>query len=442
MAEAPARGFTLVELLVALALAAIISMTIMIISNTAREIYEGTMRKVELSNRFRLALLTMDRDFSQWIDTPNLEFFADGRGGPGTRINRQWDEGEEFPDTTDELGQGVVDGGIPNTYDEFAYILERHYTGVDTEVSPDVPENRKRHDAYQAYFRTFTYVDGEIREANVEYMLVDPNRMDSNGNPQPPVEVIGKALADLVLIKLVRYHAIAPRQLQEIAKNFPIKRRRVEVSSNVTDFKVEYTVENRFYRTSGGIAFRTPKEDYESPSEPETQPQLINDPQVGPMYKKTFGYGSNRITAQYAKAYAYKARQGDRQPQGDHRPVRFGWITPNAKIQFAELTQGSKIFAFTPANRGQIRSGPTPLTRQVQWVGDLYTVRANMSGLLEFYEDVDSTNWQSESQGPILYKAAFLPSAIRITMRVVDDRGEGATAKTMQRVVWIRRKAR
>jgi hypothetical protein len=122
--------------------------------------------------------------------------------------------------------------------------------------------------------------------------------------------------------------------------------------------------------------------------------------------------------------------------------VRFGWITPNAKIQFAELTQGSQIFAFTEANRGIVSRGGNAPTRNVQWPGGTYTVRTNMSGLLEFYEDIDSTNMQSEQQGPILYKAPFLPSALRVTMRVVDDKGETASAKTMQRVIWIRRKAR
>ena len=49
------EGFTLVELLVALTLSVIISMTIMVISNTAREIYDQMTKKVELSNKFRLA---------------------------------------------------------------------------------------------------------------------------------------------------------------------------------------------------------------------------------------------------------------------------------------------------------------------------------------------------------------------------------------------------
>ena len=40
----------------------------------------------------------------------------------------------------------------------------------------------------------------------------------------------------------------------------------------------------------------------------------------------------------------------------------------------------------------------------------------------------------------VLYKAAYLPSAVRITLRMVDD--EGLHPKTMQQVVWLKRRSR
>ncbi len=69
-----------------------------------------------------------------------------------------------------------------------------------------------------------------------------------------------------------------------------------------------------------------------------------------------------------------------------------------------------------------------------------FTVKANFGGLLEFSADIDSTEWAGQSQSGILYKAPFLPAAVRITMRVVDD--SGANPKTLQRVVWVRRRSR
>ena len=175
-------GFTLIELMVALSLAAMLTLGIMVISNTAREIYIGTTKKVEAANRFKLSLLTLDRDFSQWIDTSNLEFFQDGVGA-GARLNSQWDDGEEFRDDQqdkDGLGPGIVDGGVFGKYDEFATITQRQYYGVPHGLDPNQASNRKLHSAYQAYFRTMTYVDGEYREANIEYMLLDPAHVASN----------------------------------------------------------------------------------------------------------------------------------------------------------------------------------------------------------------------------------------------------------------------
>ena len=53
-------GFTLVELLVALALAAVISVSIMFISTQARSAYQATVRKVEVYNSFRYAMQVVE----------------------------------------------------------------------------------------------------------------------------------------------------------------------------------------------------------------------------------------------------------------------------------------------------------------------------------------------------------------------------------------------
>ena len=52
----PEQGFTLIELMVALALSAILSIMIMMVSTSAQETYTSTLQKVEVYNRFRLAL--------------------------------------------------------------------------------------------------------------------------------------------------------------------------------------------------------------------------------------------------------------------------------------------------------------------------------------------------------------------------------------------------
>ena len=64
----------------------------------------------------------------------------------------------------------------------------------------------------------------------------------------------------------------------------------------------------------------------------------------------------------------------------------------------------------------------------------------NVNGELEFTEDIDSTIWQNDSQSGLYYKAAFIPAALRITLRMVDDKGENP--KTMSLDIWPRRRSR
>ena len=162
-------GFTLVELMVALALAAMISVSIMFISSQARLAYEATVKKIDVYNRFRFVLHSIDKDIKNWIPSSDLEFYTDGRGS-GSRRNNHWDPGEEVPDRKDEFGPGVADGGMVGEYDEYAHIIERHYFSEDGGTRGE----EKRHDAYQLYFRTLTHVDGAIRVANVEFMRRPP----------------------------------------------------------------------------------------------------------------------------------------------------------------------------------------------------------------------------------------------------------------------------
>jgi prepilin-type N-terminal cleavage/methylation domain-containing protein len=439
-------GFTLVELLVALALAAIISVSIAVISSSAQKAYEETTRKVEIYNKFRFALLSLEQDLSKWIVTSNLEFFSDGKGA-GARRNEQWDPGEELPDQKpDDHGPGVIDGGIKGEYDEFAYIQEQHYIGAA--INDKGEEVKKVHDAYQIYFRTFTYIDGRMREANVEYKLLDPNHLDEYRNPQPPTEVDRKGMADLALYKIVRYHDISYEN--DIAKptaNYVVTRRFIEVCTNITDFKVEYTADNRFNsRATSG--FRTPREDSREegkPAEEEVRALRVaglEGQPGGPAYRKTFGYGSVKIDRTYERATAFRAFFGDRQTRAEHRPVRFGWER-NPLIQFAELTPGDKIFIFTPANRGAQGGGaqaPVGTITTQQMPSGTYTVKTNLAGRLELVEDVESTTWTRDQTG-LYYKAAFLPEAVRISLRVVDD-SEDREPRTLQKVIWVRQKAR
>jgi prepilin-type N-terminal cleavage/methylation domain-containing protein len=439
-------GFTLVELMVALALAAMISVSIMFISSQARLSYEATVKKIDVYNRFRFVLHAIDKDIKNWIPTSDLEFYADGRGG-GSRRNDHWDPGEELPDRKDGLGPGVVDGGRVGEYDEFAHIIERHYYSEDGGARKE----RKLHDAYQVYFRTLTHIDGGVRLANVEFLLLDPKYAENNSDEEgtglrPPREVKRENVKDLALFKVVRYHDIDFKTLNNV-NEITIKRHMQELSTNVTDFRVEYMVDKDF-RARQSPGFRTPSEDYENPVELATRPQRSRERPY--TYRKSFGYGSVKLDENVERATAFPATQGDDNlapggGRGEHIPMRFGF-RGNSNIFFAELIPGDRIFIFTEASRGETPGGGAGLgvggsgTEFVRFPSKDYTVKTNLQGLLELEEDFDTVTWGGQPQRDILYKAAFLPSAVRITLRIVDDKGENP--KTLQREIWLRRRSR
>jgi hypothetical protein len=144
---------------------------------------------------------------------------------------------------------------------------------------------------------------------------------------------------------------------------------------------------------------------------------------------------------------AYPAKRGDDNLQkggaGQHEPVRFGF-RGNPNIGFNELTPGDKIYIFTGSERGEaFAPGVGSAENQaalIRFPSKDYTVKTNFNGLLELEEDLDSTEWRGQPKNEMYYKAAYLPAALRITLRIVDDNGENP--KTLQRVVWLRKRSR
>ncbi len=438
-----AGGFTLVELLVALMLAAILSLSIMTISSSASNTYVATVERVSVYANFRLAMKTMQNDFASWIPTQELEFYIDGKGN-SSRRDFHYTPGEEEPDRRDENGPFVVNGGTPD-YDEYAYIWERHYSSVETLQIDDGDTDPKLHDAYQAYFRTMTYVDGSVREANVEYMLVDPSRPKSEwkgGVPPAPVKVDAKNVPGLALYKIIRYFRIDRDTITNLNK-YPIVRRIVEVATNVTDFRVEYLTSNPFSRrrSTGALKFRSPGEDYAAPAERAVRPEAVRGAGPGKSYRKSFGYGSVKIDTQIDLAVAQTAVWGDDNLRGGGRapqPVRVGF-TGNSRISFAELVPGDKLYIFTDSERGARRNSQNVTGRLAAFPAGDYTVKTNRNGMLEVFEDIDSSTWGESGVQGVRYKAAFMPAALRVTIRMVDD--DGKNPKTMQQVIWLRRRA-
>lgn len=438
-----AGGFTLIELLVALMLASILSLAIMTISSSASNTYIATVDKVSVFNNFRLAMKSLQTDLAGWIPSQELEFYVDGAGN-NSRRDYHYSPGEEIKDRTDEHGPGVVNGGDKG-YDEFASVEQRHYSSLEPWQVDEGFDQPKVHDAYQLYFRTMTFVDGMIREANVEYLLVDPSAPRKtwvNGIPPAPTKVAPGDVAGLSLYKVIRYLEITEDSVTNL-NYVPIRRRILEVAPNVTDFRVEYLSSDPFTRSvrDGELRFRTPEEDYEDPTEAAIRPSRQMHKDGEPSYRKSFGYGSINLSNQIDLAIAETAVWGDNNLRGLGRapqPVRIGF-RGNQRIRFAELVPGDRLYIFTSSERGQARNQQNTVGRITAFPAGDYTILSNLSGMLELREDIDSSTWGEGGIQGIRYKAAYTPAALRITLRMVDD--EGKNPKSMQQVVWLRRRA-
>ncbi|MEE8143528.1 MAG: prepilin-type N-terminal cleavage/methylation domain-containing protein, partial [Planctomycetota bacterium] len=134
------QGFTLLELLVALALAAILSLCISTVGTQAQRVYDLTTAKVEVYQKFRYALKDMKVSLENMTPTSDLEFFVDSTSG-GRGQNGHWDEGEEIKPPNPNLEGGTA------KYNEGALVIEREYE-VKNEFSV-----ASTHANYSIYFK-------------------------------------------------------------------------------------------------------------------------------------------------------------------------------------------------------------------------------------------------------------------------------------------------
>ena len=79
-------GFTLLELLVALTLAAIISLIIAQVGTDSQKMYDSTITTVETYQKFRYALDDINENLSKMVPTASLEFYQDQGDFPADNV--------------------------------------------------------------------------------------------------------------------------------------------------------------------------------------------------------------------------------------------------------------------------------------------------------------------------------------------------------------------
>lgn len=150
-------GFTLIELMVAMALMMILTGSVVFIFIQAQKIFTTVNARVEVYQYARYAFDQMERDLANVVRTSDMEFFDD-QPPPGGRPGR-YDPGEEIPIT------GARDN--PSIYNHSLTMRQpEEYTGVDG--------LRYRHDSL--YFKSVTVAGGQTSAALIEYALADIDR--------------------------------------------------------------------------------------------------------------------------------------------------------------------------------------------------------------------------------------------------------------------------
>ncbi|MEM7166040.1 MAG: prepilin-type N-terminal cleavage/methylation domain-containing protein [Planctomycetota bacterium] len=393
-AAARSGGFTLIELMVAIALSMIITFCITFVSSQAQRAYESTTAKVEVYQKFRYALADVQENLANMVPTANLEFFIDLGS---SEQDGYWEDGEEIRENGKNLG-----GGRRGRYDEGAHVVERHY---DLDFGDAYPV--ERHDNFSLYFKTVTQIGGIERVANVEYYLADreATSADDPGRIPSEVEAEKTEFRGYALRKVVRYIDIP-----DIYK--PAEREVVEVVSelcqNVTDFKVEYFARN--LRTTAPGRFVTPRVELDGDFKADSELTPVSGRDGGGVMRE-FLYGGFRP----ASLERGKAAKG-RYDTATSVNVPFYFWTSGSGTAFSELNRGDKIFLWSDGGGSNLKGE--------------YTIKRNENGKLYFQEDVNSALWKGD-EGQIRFRAGYVPSAFRISLRVLNDRGAEARLMTV-----------
>lgn len=392
------QGFTLVELMIAMTLAAVLVGMITVVSISAQRLYDETTARVEVLQNARLATNDIRSALEKAQPTADLEFYIDKPGGRLNVLNNHWDDNEEIRDSATVKN---LEGGRPNFYDEGAHIIERYYLCTETQTT---------HANFSIYFRASLEIDGEIRPANVEYYLADPTDRDSDGLYQKIGPEIEKN-TDLVLVRVVRWIDVNEDNYK--VDDIVVKRKQRQICQNVTDLRFDYYLEPTKSGTVSG--FVTPALESQR-ADPATRKALQLD---GETYIKEFIYGRYRRGPQIFD-FSGQFERGNRNAERGEVDEPF-FKLPNDQ-ECPALKIGSEIYVYAQGQNAQFPDGN-------------YTIRNRADDRLYFEQVIDTSAWRANETG-LRFKAGYLPSAIRVAVRVLND--EGQEPRRVSQVAYIR----
>jgi type II secretory pathway pseudopilin PulG len=394
---------TLVELMIAIALMLILTLQLSIIFGQSQKLYATADSLAQVYSNARAALDQIERDIANAVKSDQMEFFNDNRNAAAGAGH--YNLGEQNPT--------VFGRFIPGRYmHSFAVKQTSGYIPKDAARLGFDPAAKLRMDSM--YFRTFTTVNGEPREALVEYRLfvgADPR----SPRPRP------------ILQRIVTAAQQDPTTGNPMfdAQGFPKLERQdpQDVCYYVQEFQIEVMIRDRRRRTAGRFysakdACRTSDPQYDS--KPPALPNLLS-----------------------GEDFAIECMDG----KDD--------IDPNAIIQSDDgklhLRNGDRVARLQPGDRmycisrpyGNFRYDFSTINGGYLTIKDI-TQPSQGETVVSFEEEAQVKRFitgQSALAGApgieVAYRGAWLPQAIRVQMKIKDQRS--TEIRTISRIFQLLR---
>jgi prepilin-type N-terminal cleavage/methylation domain-containing protein len=385
------RAFTLVELLVAVALMTILTGSVVFIFLQAQRIFIRVDAKVQVYQYARYAFDQMERDLANVVCSRNMEFFND-EGAP-TGIPFLYDNpNEQIP----IRGTANLDGDPMNGNDiyNYGFTLRQPTPYVDLKGDP------RRRDSI--YFKTVTSVGGQTCSALVEYALVDTDK------------VRPRLLKRLWRVTGVDNSGLAPRYEVNGGQAMPLEQ---NLCLYAVECRFEIFVINR--RRSDAGDFYECSELVEPPRVPD------NSREVFPSHRN-YWRGRHRMVQGYYDHTHARGQVGSRDDSGLFKKGEEGLFKTEQDFVFPMLREGDRIFLY-------LRTGNLPKRQD-------YTIKAFLQAgtrepwdpnmdkrdfRIEFEEKLEFKKSSASTLVPaedvkVLYATPWVPPAVRVTLRVKD----------------------